>query len=91
MRPPHAFASPLSLGPHVHLHTLNPLSPPALAPPQVPGAHKVPFSDVYGKPRVNLFFNREYTTKDKIYLGFMAFVHGGALLAPFTFRCVEGC
>lgn len=25
--------------------------------------------------------------QDKIYLGYMAFVHAGALLAPFTFRC----
>ena len=61
--------------------------PPPTLGPQVPGAKKVPFSDVYAKPKSKLFFNREFTAKDKSYLGYMALVHAGALLAPFTFRC----
>ncbi|KAL4442947.1 hypothetical protein ABPG77_008438 [Micractinium sp. CCAP 211/92] len=51
----------------------------------VPGAKRIPFSDVYAKPRSKLFFGREYTAKDKMYLGYMALVHAGALLAPFYF------
>ena len=53
---------------------------------QVPGAKKVPFSSVFAKPRTKLFFNREFTTKDKMYAGYMTLVHAGALLAPFYFR-----
>lgn len=30
---------------------------------QAPGAKPIPFSDVYGKPRTKLFFNREFTAK----------------------------
>ncbi|MEO2194228.1 MAG: fatty acid desaturase [bacterium] len=52
---------------------------------KAPGAKKVPFSDVYGLPKKNLFFNREYNTNDKIYLGFMLAMHGLCLLAPATF------
>lgn len=59
--------------------------PDPKAQAKAPGARPIPFSDVYGKPRTKLFFNREYTAKDKIYLGYMAAVHLGALLAPFTF------
>lgn len=29
----------------------------------VPGAKRIPFSDVYAKPRSKLFFGREYTAK----------------------------
>ena len=32
--------------------------PPPTLGPQVPGAKKVPFSDVYAKPKSKLFFNR---------------------------------
>jgi stearoyl-CoA desaturase (delta-9 desaturase) len=52
---------------------------------QVPGARPVPFSDVYAKPKSRLFFNREFTAKDKMYMGYMAFIHIGALAAPFFF------
>ena len=43
------------------------------------------FSDVYGLPKKNLFFNREYNTNDKIYVAFMVAMHGLCLLAPATF------
>lgn len=49
------------------------------------GAKKVLFSDVYGLPKRNLFFNREYNTNDLIYVGFMVAMHGLACLAPMTF------
>lgn len=52
---------------------------------QVPGAKKVLLSDVYGEPKRPLFKNREYNEKDKAYVAWMVFVHGLALLAPFTF------
>jgi hypothetical protein len=41
---------------------------------------------VWSKPRQKLFFNREFTAKDKSYLVYMTLVHAGALLAPFYFR-----
>lgn len=50
-----------------------------------PGAKKVVLSDVYGLPKKPLFTNRAYNEKDKAYIGWMTFVHGLALLAPFTF------
>lgn len=49
------------------------------------GAKKVFMSDVYGLPKKNLFFNREYNTNDLIYVGFMLGMHGLACLAPMTF------
>jgi len=49
------------------------------------GATKVFMSDVYGLPKQNLFFNREYNGNDMIYVGFMIAMHGLALLAPVTF------
>lgn len=49
------------------------------------GAKKVPLSDVYGLPKKPLFANRTFNGKDRGYLGWMVFVHGLALLAPFTF------
>lgn len=49
------------------------------------GAKKVLFSDVYGLPKRNLFFNREYNTNDLIYVGFMVAMHGLACFAPMTF------
>lgn len=52
----------------------------------MPGARPVPFSDVYSKPKSRLFFGREFTAKDKMYVGWMAFIHIGALAAPFFFR-----
>uniref|UniRef100_A0A383W3P9 Fatty acid desaturase domain-containing protein n=1 Tax=Tetradesmus obliquus TaxID=3088 RepID=A0A383W3P9_TETOB len=52
---------------------------------QEPGSKKVLFSDVHAIPRKPLFTNREYNEKDKAYIGWMTFVHGLALLAPFTF------
>lgn len=52
---------------------------------QEPGAKKVVLSDVYGLPKKPLFTNRTYNDKDKAYIGWMTFVHGLALLAPFTF------
>lgn len=56
---------------------------------QVDGARKVPFSSVFSKPRSRLFFNREFTAKDKGYVAYMTLVHLGALAAPFFFRCVQ--
>jgi stearoyl-CoA desaturase (delta-9 desaturase) len=50
-----------------------------------PDAKKVPLSDVYGTKKVPLFSNRTYNERDKAYMGWMLFVHGLALLAPFTF------
>lgn len=50
-----------------------------------PGAKKVLLSDVYGTNKVPLFKNRTFNEKDKSYMGWMVFVHGLALLAPFTF------
>jgi stearoyl-CoA desaturase (delta-9 desaturase) len=52
---------------------------------EAPGAKKIVFSDVYGLPKKNLFFNREYNTNDKIYVAFMVAMHGLCLLAPATF------
>eukprot|EP00878_Enallax_costatus_P002339 GHUV01002515.1.p1 GENE.GHUV01002515.1~~GHUV01002515.1.p1 ORF type:complete len:452 (+),score=101.72 GHUV01002515.1:137-1357(+) len=52
---------------------------------QEAGAKKVLLSDVYGLPKKRLFANREYNEKDRAYIGWMLFVHGLALLAPFTF------
>jgi len=50
-----------------------------------PGAKKVLLSDVYGTQKVPLFKNRTFNQVDKAYVGWMVFVHGLALLAPFTF------
>lgn len=49
------------------------------------GAKKVLFSDVYGLPKRNLFFNREYNANDLTYVGFMVAMHGLACFAPMTF------
>lgn len=51
----------------------------------IPGAKKVLFSSVYATPKTHQIFDREYNSRDMIYVGFMVFVHGLALLAPFTF------
>jgi stearoyl-CoA desaturase (delta-9 desaturase) len=51
----------------------------------VPGAKKVLLSDVYGLPKRPLFKDRTFNSQDKAYMGWMIFVHGLALLAPFTF------
>jgi stearoyl-CoA desaturase (delta-9 desaturase) len=59
--------------------------PDRSAQAEEPGSKKVPFSDVYAIPRKPLFTNREYNEKDRAYIGWMTFVHGLALLAPFTF------
>lgn len=50
-----------------------------------PGARKVLFSDVFGLPKVKLFFNRHWESTDLMYGGFMLAMHGLALLAPATF------
>lgn len=50
-----------------------------------PGSKKVLLSDVYGLPKKPLFFNRTFNEKDRSYIAWMSFVHGLALLAPFTF------
>lgn len=51
----------------------------------VEGAQKVLLSDVYGLPKRNLFFGREWDSKDVTYAAFMIGLHGLALLAPATF------
>lgn len=50
-----------------------------------PDAKKVLLSDVYGTQKVPLFKNRTFNQVDKAYVAWMVFVHGLALLAPFTF------
>lgn len=42
-------------------------------------------SDVVVRKRRNYFKNRQWTTKDLTYAGFMAFMHGLCLFAPATF------
>lgn len=50
-----------------------------------PGSKKVFLSDVYSTQKINMFKDREWNATDKSYIAFMVFVHGLALLAPFTF------
>jgi stearoyl-CoA desaturase (delta-9 desaturase) len=50
-----------------------------------PGGKRVLLSDVVATPKVPLFTNRVYNERDRGYIGWMTFVHGLALLAPFTF------
>jgi stearoyl-CoA desaturase (delta-9 desaturase) len=50
-----------------------------------PGGKPVLLSDVVATPKVPLFRNRAFNKQDKSYIGWMLFVHGLALLAPFTF------
>lgn len=72
------FSKPLNL------RKITPKPDPE-AQAQVDGARKVPFSSVFSKPRSRLFFNREFTAKDKGYVAYMTLVHLGALAAPFFF------
>ena len=51
----------------------------------VEGARQVLLSDVYGLPKRNLLFGREWDTTDAFYAAFMIGMHGLALLAPATF------
>ena len=50
-----------------------------------PDGRKVLLSDVYGTQKTNLFKNRSWAPTDKQYVGFMLFIHGLCLAAPFTF------
>ena len=50
-----------------------------------PDGRKVPLSDVYGTQKVNFFRNRSWAATDMQYIGFMLFIHGLCLAAPFTF------
>ena len=50
-----------------------------------PDGRKVPLSDVYATQKTNLFRNRSWAATDKQYIGFMVFIHGLCLAAPFTF------
>ena len=50
-----------------------------------PDGRKVLLSDVYATPKTNLFKNRSWAATDKQYIGFMLFIHGLCLAAPFTF------
>lgn len=50
-----------------------------------PDGRKVPLSDVFSTQKVNLFRNRTWASTDKQYIGFMLFIHGLCLAAPFTF------
>lgn len=51
-----------------------------VAPPS-----KIWLSDVVVKRRRNYFKNRQWTSKDLMYAGFMIFMHGLCLFAPATF------
>jgi hypothetical protein len=51
---------------------------------ELPGS-RIWMSDVVARPKRNYFLDREWTSKDLIYGGFMLFMHGACLLAPFTF------
>ena len=48
-------------------------------------AKKVLLSDVHSTQKTRLFTKRSWEPTDKAYMGFMLFVHGLCLLAPFTF------
>ncbi|KAK9833143.1 hypothetical protein WJX74_008459 [Apatococcus lobatus] len=48
-------------------------------------AKKVLLSDVHSTQKTRLFTKRSWEPTDKAYVGFMLFVHGLCLLAPFTF------
>lgn len=50
-----------------------------------PDGRKVLLSDVYATQKTNLFKNRSWAATDKQYIGFMVFIHGLCLAAPFTF------
>ncbi len=50
-----------------------------------PDGRKVLLSDVYATQKTNLFRNRSWAATDKQYIGFMLFIHGLCLAAPFTF------
>lgn len=50
-----------------------------------PDGRKVLLSDVYATQKTNLFKNRSWAATDKQYIGFMLFIHGLCLAAPFTF------
>jgi stearoyl-CoA desaturase (delta-9 desaturase) len=50
-----------------------------------PDGKKVLMSDVVATLKVPLFKDRTWNEKDKAYIAWMVFVHGLALLAPFTF------
>ena len=50
-----------------------------------PDGRQVPLSDVYATQKTNLFRNRSWAAVDKQYIGFMLFIHGLCLAAPFTF------
>lgn len=50
-----------------------------------PDGRKVLLSDVYGTQKTNFFRDRSWAATDKQYVGFMLFIHGLCLAAPFTF------
>eukprot|EP00887_Chlorella_sp_A99_P002810 scaffold6.g2810.t1 len=58
--------------------------PDRAAQAQEPGATKVLLSDVYAVPRTNQWVNRQWSTKDKLYAGFLGGMHVLALGALFT-------
>ena len=69
-----------------NLNIKRPVPKPVLeAQAHEEGAKKVFLSDVYGLPKRNLFFNREYNSNDLTYVGFMVLMHGLACFAPMTF------
>eukprot|EP00243_Klebsormidium_subtile_P003004 TRINITY_DN16136_c0_g1_i1.p1 TRINITY_DN16136_c0_g1~~TRINITY_DN16136_c0_g1_i1.p1 ORF type:complete len:401 (+),score=72.44 TRINITY_DN16136_c0_g1_i1:220-1422(+) len=51
---------------------------------ELPGS-RIWMSDVVARPKRNYFLDRQWTSKDLVYAGFMLFMHGACLLAPFTF------
>jgi stearoyl-CoA desaturase (delta-9 desaturase) len=59
--------------------------PDPAAQAAVPGAKRIPFSEVYATPKTRSFLGRTYDANDYVYLGFMGLIHTLALLAPFTF------
>lgn len=61
-----------------------PVAPELASQEEEPGT-RIWMSDVVVRKRRNYFKNRQWTSKDLTYAGFMAFMHGLCLFAPATF------
>ena len=67
-------------------HITQPIPKPSrAAQATLPGAKRVPWSDVFTVAKTRAWIGRTWAKTDKAYAGFMLAMHGLALLAPMTF------
>ena len=59
--------------------------PSRAAQATLPGAKRVPWSDVFSVAKTRAWLGRTWASTDRAYAGFMLAMHGLALLAPATF------